>query len=88
VLSRAWKLQVSERPPKTWLFDLNADPTEQVDVAGKLPAKVAELKALLAAHNAEQEPSAWPSLIEAPVTIDHSLAVADRAGDEYVYWAN
>ena len=45
-----WKLQVSERPAKQWLFDLAADPTEQHNLAGERPQVVAELAALLDAH--------------------------------------
>ena len=44
------------------------------------PDKVRELKALLAAHDAEMVPPAWPSLIEGPIAIDHPLGVPDSAG--------
>jgi len=83
-----WKLQVSERPLKTWLFDLAQDPTEKTNVAEAHPEKVAELRALLSAHHAETVMPAWPALIEGPITIDHPLGVPDGPDDEYVYWAN
>ena len=35
-------------PPKTWLFDMNADPTEQHDLSAERPDKVRELSAILA----------------------------------------
>ena len=84
-----WKLQVSERPPRTWLFDLANDPTEQRDLAGERPDKVAELRAMLDAHDGADGRA--------------GVAVADRGrrsrstirstcptqpDDEYVYWAN
>jgi arylsulfatase A-like enzyme len=83
-----WKLQVSVRPPKTWLFDLATDPTEKTNLADSRPEKVAELRALLVAHDAETVKPAWPALIEAPVPIDRPLGVTEAADDEYVYWAN
>jgi len=88
VLSDGWKLQVSERPHKAWLFHLEEDPTEQRNLAAARPEKVEELKALLAAHNAQQQPPAWPSLGEFPISIDKTLAEPESPDDEYVYWPN
>lgn len=88
VLAGGWKLQIAARPPRDWLFDLGADPTEQHDLAAARPDKVGELQALLDAHDRELVPPAWPSLIEGPIPIDHPLGVPDRASDEYVYWDN
>ena len=83
-----WKLQLSERPPKAWLFDLAHDPTERVNLAEREPARVAELTALLDAHDATQSAPLWPSLLEAAVRIDPPLGVEPGPDDEYVYWAN
>lgn len=88
VLAGGWKLQVSERPNKVWLFHLDEDPTERVDLAAKNPDKVRELKAVLAAYDAEMVKPAWPSLIEGAIDIDHPLGVPERADDDYVYWEN
>jgi len=88
VQADGWKLQVSERPAKTWLFHLAEDPTEQRNLAAERPEKVAELKALLAAHNAQQQPPAWPALGEFPISIDKTLAEPESEDDEYVYWPN
>jgi len=88
VISNGWKLQVVEEPGRTWLFDLNNDPLERSDLSAIHPEKVAELEALLAAHNAEQAASLWPSLIEMPVPIDKSMRERESADDEYIYWPN
>ena len=50
--------------------------------------KLAELQAELAAHNAEQARSAWPSTIAVPVNLDKDLTLADAPDDEYIYWSN
>lgn len=88
VLADGWKLQIAERPSRTWLFDLAADPTERIDRSAERPETVRALRALLDAHDAAMRPPAWPSLIEGPIPIDHPLGVPDAAGDEYVYWDN
>ena len=46
------------------------------------------MKAMLAAHNADQIDPAWPSLIEAPINIDKTLREPDTSNDEYIYWPN
>jgi uncharacterized sulfatase len=83
-----WKLNVSDPPGRSWLFDMNADPTEQHDLSVERPEKVAELKAALATHNAEQAPPAWPSQISVPINIDKDLTKPDAPDDEYIYWSN
>jgi len=88
VLSDGWKLQVSQRPPRNWLFHVATDPTERSDVSAANPDKVRELSAILAAHDAKMVAPAWPSLIEGPIAIDHPLGVPDKPDDEYVYWDN
>jgi arylsulfatase A-like enzyme len=88
VIAHGWKLHVTERPDRAWLFHLDTDPTEQHDLAASHPEKVAELKALLAAHNAAQADPLWPSLIEMPVAIDKTLRQPDSEDDDYVYWPN
>ena len=42
----------------------------------------------LAAHEAEQAETAWPSLTESPTQIDKTLAEPEAIDDEYVYWPN
>jgi len=83
-----WKLQLSERPAKAWLFDLAQDPTERTNLAEAQPARVAELTALLDAHDATQAAPLWPSLLEAAIRIDPPLGAPESPADEYVYWAN
>lgn len=75
----------------TWIrpaYHLADDPAEQVDLAAREPGRVAELKRALAAHDAEQQPSAWPSQIEAPVSVDKTLVEPDAPDDTYIYWPN
>jgi arylsulfatase A-like enzyme len=83
-----WKLQVSETPSRVWLFNLREDPTEQRDLSAAHPERVAELRALLEAHNAEMPPPIWPALLEGPVRIDVPLNAPWREDQEYIYWSN
>ena len=88
VLSGGYKLQVSDPPGATWLFDMTVDPTEQNNLADQQPERVASMLALLDAHNAQQVEPLWPSLTKAPVTIDKTLAEAEATDDEHIYWSN
>jgi arylsulfatase A-like enzyme len=83
-----WKLNVSDPPGRTWLFDMNVDPTEQRDLSAERHDKLAELQAALAQHNAEQAPSAWPSQASIPINIDKDLSLPDAPDDEVIYWSN
>ena len=88
VQDQGWKLIVSERPKKDWLFNLGDDPTERRNLASLQPQKLAQLKDLLATHHAGMPPPLWPSFIEMPVLIDKTLDQPQAAGDELTYWAN
>ena len=84
-----WKLQVNRQPDHpTRLFDLNTDPTEQIDLAEQEPERVAALREILAAHNAEQVESGWPSRGEMVVNVDKTLLSHDAPDDDYIIWRN
>ncbi|HVH17043.1 MAG TPA: sulfatase-like hydrolase/transferase [Myxococcota bacterium] len=88
VRAGGWKLHVSKHPDRVWLFDLNTDPTEQRELSAERPEKVAELRALLDAHNAEQAAPLWDSYAEMPVAIDKTLAEPEAPDDEVIWWPN
>jgi arylsulfatase A-like enzyme len=83
-----WKLQVLDNPSKVWLFDLAADPTEHNNLAAANPAKVAELRVLLAQQDQRNLKPKWPSLLRGAIAIDHPLSVPDKPTDEYILWNN
>lgn len=88
VQHQGWKLIRADRPNKRWLFNLTIDPTERNNLASEEPQKVAELEALLAAHNAEQAEPLWPSVLDFPQLVDKHGGQEYVAGDEYIYWPN
>lgn len=83
-----WKLIVSERPKKSWLFNLREDPTEHNNLADKQPARLAQMTAQLVAHHAGMPPPLWPSFLELAVEIDKTLDKKHLPEDEYTYWEN
>jgi len=83
-----WKLQVSKRPDKVWLFNLATDPTEQANLASQDPARVAELRKLIEMQNAGLPKPLWPGLLEGAIRIDVPLNAPWKKGQEYVYWSN
>ncbi|TNE35706.1 MAG: hypothetical protein EP347_12720 [Alphaproteobacteria bacterium] len=87
-MSDNWKMQVSENPKKVWLYDLSVDPTEQNNLADARPEVVADLRAKLEAHNADQAEPLWQSFIQMPIPIDKTLADPEAEDDEYIYWPN
>ncbi|MBX3479001.1 MAG: sulfatase [Caulobacter sp.] len=88
VLAGGWKLQVSDRPKKAWLYDLSADPTERNNLAEARPDKVAEMRMLLDAHQAGARKPLYPFVTEGAIAVDKTGADAFKPGDEYVYWPN
>ena len=83
-----WKLQVDGLQNKSWLFDLGTDPTEQENLSAARPGKLAELKALLAAHHADSVGPLYPHKLESPIMIDKTLIETATAEDEYIVWPN
>ena len=88
LLAGDWKLQVSARPAKSWLYNLKDDPTEKTNLAETNPEKLAELKALLDQIDGEQSKPLWPSLQEGALAIDRPLDTPAVDGEEYIYWSN
>ena len=83
-----WKLQVTKTPQRAMLYNLALDPGERNELGTREPAKVAELKAMLAEFNSQQVKPLWPSLGEAPIALDKSLKQKWQKDDAYVYFAN
>jgi uncharacterized sulfatase len=83
-----WKLIVSEKPKKDWLFNLADDPTEKINLALDKPQVLAQMKAKMEAHHAQMPPSQWPSFLEIAVEIDKTLDQKHLPTDEYTYWIN
>ena len=95
VLHQGWKLIRAEQPhlPQPapmakWLFNLAVDPTEQNNLAAQNSEKLAELEALLAAHNAEQVEPLWPTVSNSPQLIDKTTNEPMEEGDEFIFWPN
>jgi arylsulfatase A-like enzyme len=88
VLNDGWKLHSLGQQREVRLYNLASDPGERIDLAAQQPARVAELQAMLAAHDATQVAPAWPSLIRSPIPIDRPLGVKSSPNDAYIYWWN
>jgi uncharacterized sulfatase len=83
-----WKLIVAERPRKDWLFNLEADPTEKVNLAQQEPLRLVAMKTKLQAHHANMPATLWDSFIELPIAIDKTSDQKLTPNDEYTYWNN
>ena len=87
-ISQRWKIQVSDPPGKTWLFDLGNDPTEQHNLAASEPVQLARMQQLLAEGQADWVAPLWPQLVATPIAVDTHLNEPGSLDEEYVYWGN
>jgi uncharacterized sulfatase len=83
-----WKLQVSDRPERAWLYNLADDPTEETNLAERYPERVGAMRALIERHQQGARAPLYPYSVELPVAVDHTLAEPFEEGQEYIYWPN
>jgi arylsulfatase A-like enzyme len=83
-----WKLQVTERPRKDWLYNLATDPGERRNLAAEDPARLAAMKATLAEIDRQQASPLWRTLGAGYIPLDKMLRDPQAPDDEYVYFAN
>jgi arylsulfatase A-like enzyme len=87
-LSKGWKIHVSNPPGKTWLFDMVADPTEQVNLADSEPQQLARMQQVLSDGLSSWGEPGWPQFLAAPIHVDKHLNEPVTADDEVIYWGN
>ena len=85
-----WKLQVQEQTGKTWLFNLNEDPTEQVNLSlGEAHAKeLKTLRATLHELDSQMAEPLWPTLVEVPIAVDYTIDKLPDTEYETILWSN
>ena len=88
LIKDGWKLQVDLIQNKKWLYNLNEDPTEQINLIESYPEKLNELEKILNKKLSEQVKPIWPSLLDWPIFIDKTLDETVIKNDEYIFWAN
>jgi arylsulfatase A-like enzyme len=82
-----YMLQVSQYPKKIWLYDLERDPTERINLADQMPDVVARLKAIFAKRATSYIAPLWGPSARSRVDIDGASDLGDL-NQEHVYWAN
>ena len=88
IIKEGWKLQVDLVQNKKWLYNLNEDPTEQINLIKSDLKKLNELEKILNKKLSEQVKPIWPSLLDWPIFIDKTLDETVNNNDEYIFWAN
>lgn len=81
-----YKLITAEDPPSVRLFDIEADPSESVDLSKERPRIVRRLQRLLAEQETRYVTPLWPSLVRLPVYYDYTEREEPPADAEFVYW--
>ena len=88
LIKDGWKLQVDLVQNKKWLYNLNQDPTEKINLIESNIEKLNELELILSNKLSEQVKPIWPSLLDWPIFIDKTLDEKVNKTDEYIFWAN
>ena len=88
LIKEGWKLQVDLVQNKKWLYNLNQDPTEKINLIESDIEKLNELELILSNKLSEQVKPIWPSLLDWPIFIDKTLDEKVNKTDEYIFWAN
>ena len=83
-----WKLQYQAQNGKTWLFNLNDDPTEQVDLSAAYPEKLIALRSVLDELDGQMVEPLWPALVETPISIDYTVDKRPKTDHEIILWNN
>ena len=88
LIKDGWKLQVDLVQNKKWLYNLNQDPIEKINLIESNIEKLNELELILSNKLSEQVKPIWPSLLDWPIFIDKTLDEKVNKTDEYIFWAN
>lgn len=83
-----WKLQLQEQNGKTWLYNLNEDPTEQRNLSESHPDNLASMHELLYAMDAQMVEPLWPTLLEVPIAVDYTIDKLPDSDYETILWSN
>jgi len=90
VMQDGWKLQLQAQTGKTWLFNLNEDPTEQVNLSHSEhhSEKLKILRTALEDLDSQMAEPLWPALVEAPIAIDYTIDKRPDTDYETILWSN
>ena len=88
VQSDGWKLQVQEQNGNEWLFNLNEDPTEQINLSNLQPDRAELLRRTLYELDSEMIEPLWPTTSESTITIDFPINQIPDGELEYILWNN
>ncbi|NWG45205.1 MAG: sulfatase-like hydrolase/transferase [Alphaproteobacteria bacterium] len=84
-----YKLMTANRPERVWLYDLQEDPTEKVNIAADEPQTVARLTEALATFDEDVGPPENMTLFEIPSRADPpppDPSTEDLDELDFVYW--
>lgn len=85
---QGWKLQVQEQNGREWLFNLNDDPTEQVNMQEAQPDRAQTLRQLLYELDSEMAEPLWPTTSESTIPIDYTIDKVPDGDYETILWNN
>ncbi len=90
VMRDGWKLQWQEQTGEAWLFNLNEDPTEQVNLSldEAYSEQLRTLRAELEDLDSQMAEPLWPALVEMPIAVDYTIDKLPDTDYETILWSN
>ena len=83
-----WKLQLQEQNGKTWLYNLNDDPTEQHNLSESHPEQLEKFRGVLYDMDRQMVEPLWPTLVEVPIAVDFTIDKIPETDYESIIWSN
>ena len=79
---------MQEQNGRQWLYNMNDDPTEQVNLVQSQPDRLQLMGEILAQLDAQMAEPLWPTTSESEIVIDYPINQLPDGDYETILWNN